>query len=137
MWSRTVGGSELARTSGTEAPITVAPRLAMRKAASRCGPSNPGTRGAECPRSCATASRSTSTVQIERTLSVDAQHSDCSYIYTRSSAGLPSAAYQVTVTVTWGGTWVGSGATGGSLPALSRTTTFPLRVAEAQAVTGG
>ena len=65
------------------------------------------------------------------------QHSDCSYTYTRSSAGLPGSAYRVMVTVTWGGTWVGSGTTGGSLPALTRSTTFPLRIAEGQAVTGG
>jgi hypothetical protein len=65
------------------------------------------------------------------------QRSDCSFTYTRSSAGLSGAAYQVTVTVTWGGTWVGSGGTGGTLPALSRSTSFRLRVAEGQAVTGG
>jgi hypothetical protein len=69
--------------------------------------------------------------------SADGQRSGCSYTYTRSSAGLPSGAYQVTATVTWGGTWVGSGGTGGTLPALSRSTTFDLRVAEGQAVTGG
>ncbi len=65
------------------------------------------------------------------------QRSDCSYTYVRSSAGLPNAAYTVTVTVTWGGTWAGSGGTGGTLPALSRSTSFPLRVAEGQTVTGG
>lgn len=74
---------------------------------------------------------------FDRTRPADAQHSDCSFTYERSSAGLARSAYQVTVTVTWGGTWVGSGGTGGSLPALARSTTFPLRVAEGQAVTGG
>jgi hypothetical protein len=63
------------------------------------------------------------------------QRSDCSYTYVRSSAGMPSSAYQVTATVTWGGTWVGSGGTGGTLPALSRSSSFALRVAEGQAVT--
>jgi hypothetical protein len=69
--------------------------------------------------------------------SVDGQPSDCSFTYVRSSAGLPNSAYQVAVTVTWGGTWEGSGGTGGTLPVLSRSTSFPLRVAEGQAVAGG
>lgn len=65
------------------------------------------------------------------------QHSDCTYTYARSSAGMPSSAYQVTVTVTWGGVWSGSGGAGGTLPTLSRSTTFPVRIAEGQALTGG
>lgn len=65
------------------------------------------------------------------------QRSDCTYTYTRSSAGMPGSAYQVTVTVTWGGVWSGSGGAGGTLPALSRSTTFPVRIAEGQALTGG
>jgi hypothetical protein len=73
----------------------------------------------------------------DRKRSAQSQQSDCSYTYDRSSAGLPDEAYKVTVTVTWGGTWVGSGGAGGTLPALSRSTTFPLRVAEGQAVTAG
>lgn len=73
----------------------------------------------------------------DRSRPAQSQQSDCSYTYQRSSAGLPGSAYQVTVTVTWGGTWVGSGGAGGALPALSRSATFPLRVAEGQAVTGG
>lgn len=71
------------------------------------------------------------------TRSADLQQSRCSYTYVRSSAGLPGSTYQVTVTVTWGGTWVGSGGAGGALPAVTRSTTFSLRVAEGQAVTGG
>lgn len=67
--------------------------------------------------------------------SASGQHSDCSYTYVRSSARLPGEAYQVTATVTWGGTWVGSGGTGGTLPALSRSSSFTVRVAEGQAVT--
>jgi hypothetical protein len=73
----------------------------------------------------------------DRQRSARSQRSGCSYTYNRSSAGLPNEAYTVTVTVTWGGTWVGSGGAGGTLPALSRSTTFPLRVAEGQAVTSG
>lgn len=63
------------------------------------------------------------------------QDSDCSYTYRRSSAGLPDNAYRVTATVTWTGTWVGSDGSGGALPALSRSSTFAVRVAEGQAVT--
>ncbi|WP_344957709.1 hypothetical protein [Actinomadura miaoliensis] len=69
--------------------------------------------------------------------SAEAQRSDCSYTYQRSSAGLPGSAYQVTVTVTWGGTWRGSDGAGGALPALTRSTAFPVRIAEGQAVAGG
>ncbi|WP_152990762.1 hypothetical protein [Sphaerimonospora mesophila] len=43
-------------------------------------------------------------------------------------------AYRITVTVTWSGTWTGSGGTGGTLPSIVRSTSFPLRVAEAQAL---
>lgn len=63
------------------------------------------------------------------------QNSDCSYTYRRSSAGLPDNSYRVTATVTWAGTWVGSDGSGGALPALSRSSTFAVRVAEGQAVT--
>jgi hypothetical protein len=73
----------------------------------------------------------------DRTRPAATQHSDCFHTYTRSSAGLPGSAYRVTVTVSWGGTWQGSGGTGGTLPTLSRSTSFPLPVAEGQAVTGG
>jgi hypothetical protein len=62
------------------------------------------------------------------------QHTDCSYTYARSSAGQPGAVYRVTVRVVWGGVWVGSGGAGGTLPDISRSTTFGLRVAEAQSL---
>lgn len=65
------------------------------------------------------------------------QLSDCSITYLRSSAGLPNASYVVTVTMTYGGTWRGSGGAGGALPALSRSASFPVRIAEGQALTGG
>lgn len=73
----------------------------------------------------------------DRTRPADTQRSNCSYTYVRSSAGLPRSAYQVTATVTWSGTWVGSGGTGGTLPSLARSATFPMRIAEGQSVTGG
>lgn len=66
-----------------------------------------------------------------------AQRSDCTYTYARSSAGLPRSAYMATVTVTWGGTWSGSGGEGGTLPELTRSTSIPIRIAEGQALTGG
>ena len=64
------------------------------------------------------------------------QHTDCSYTYRRSSATQPGGVYRVKVTVVWGGRWVGSGGAGGGLPDISRSTTFGLRVAEAQGLYG-
>jgi hypothetical protein len=46
----------------------------------------------------------------------------------------PANAYQVTASVTWHGTWRGSGGTGGTLPPITRSATFPVRVIEAQAL---
>lgn len=60
--------------------------------------------------------------------------SDCSYTYRQSSAPQLGDAYRVTVTVVWGGSWRGSGGAGGELPTLSRSTTIPLRIGEAQAL---
>lgn len=60
------------------------------------------------------------------------QRTDCSYTFTRSSLHQPDHAYRVRVMVTWGGAWVGSDGSGGALPPLGRSTTFPVRVAEAQ-----
>ncbi|WP_395108085.1 hypothetical protein [Actinomadura sp. SCN-SB] len=68
--------------------------------------------------------------------SAASQQSDCSYTYPQSSAAQPRGAYRVTVTVVWGGTWVGSDGSGGSLPPLSRSTSFALRIAEAQGLYG-
>jgi hypothetical protein len=65
------------------------------------------------------------------------QQSDCTYTFTQSSDGLPGNVYQVTVTITWTATWQGSGGTGGTLPALTRSATFALPVAEVQALSPG
>lgn len=81
----------------------------------------------------------------DRTRSAASQSSDCTYTYSHSSADQPqsgSAAndrfFTVTVTTTWSVSWVGSGGTSGTLPVISRSRSFPLRVAERQAVvTGG
>jgi hypothetical protein len=67
------------------------------------------------------------------------QSSACTSTYARSSAGQPQAGpnpndrfFPVTVTVTWRVDWRGSGGTGGVLPQLTTTSTFPLPVAERQ-----
>jgi hypothetical protein len=65
-----------------------------------------------------------------------AQQTDCSYTYRESSALQPGAVYRVTVTVVWGGVWTGSGGAGGTLPDISRSTTFALAVAEGQGLYG-
>ena len=72
-------------------------------------------------------------------LPASAQHTDCSYTYTQSSALQPGHAYQASVTVTWTATWTGSGGAGGTVnPPLQETSTFPVRIGEGQAlVTGG
>ncbi|MBO4273967.1 hypothetical protein [Microbispora triticiradicis] len=62
------------------------------------------------------------------------QRSGCTYLYERSSAGQPRDAYRVSVTVVWGATWQGSGGAGGTLVPISRTTSYALPVAEAQAL---
>lgn len=67
---------------------------------------------------------------------VSSQRSTCSYTYGRSSAAEPGSAYRVSVTVVWGGSWVGSGGGGGTLPDIRRSTSFTLKVAEAQGLYG-
>lgn len=63
------------------------------------------------------------------------QSTDCSYTYDRASGHQPGERYRVTATMTWQVSWTVSGAAGGgSLGALSRSTTFGLRVTEAQAL---
>ena len=63
------------------------------------------------------------------------QDFSCSHRYSRSSAGLPGSVYIVTATVHWSVTWSAAGAPGGGdLGTVSRSTTFPVRVAEIQGV---
>ena len=66
-----------------------------------------------------------------------AQRSDCTYTYARSSAGRPGATYTVTATFSWGLRWSSTTGQGGTLPTLRRSSTFELRVAEAQALVVG
>ncbi|MFC0860950.1 hypothetical protein ACFHYQ_01440 [Sphaerimonospora cavernae] len=62
------------------------------------------------------------------------QKSDCSYLFTRSSAGMRGSHYRVSVTVVWTATWTGSGGAGGTLTPRTTSMTFPLRIAEGQAL---
>lgn len=61
----------------------------------------------------------------------------CSFPYTRSSATEPGNVHRVTATVSWGGTWHGSGGVGGSLVPIAVNSVFPIRIAEGQALNGG
>jgi hypothetical protein len=72
----------------------------------------------------------------DRSRPAASQHTTCSYTFSQSSLHQPGHAYRVRVTVVWSGTWVGSDGTSGALPPVSRSTTFRLRVAEAQGLYG-
>lgn len=73
------------------------------------------------------------------------QSTDCSYTYRRSSADQPQTGsndndrfFTVTVTTTWQVSWSGPAGSGGTLPVLTRSSSFPLPVAQRQTVvTGG
>ena len=77
--------------------------------------------------------------------SAESQSTDCSYTYRRSSGGQPQTGpsvndryFTVTVTTTWQVSWVGFGGTGGTLPILTTSSTFPLAVTQRETVvTGG
>lgn len=69
----------------------------------------------------------------DSTRPAEAQSTDCSYTYRRSSAEEPNGAYRVTATVEWGASWT-SAIGGGSLGTMRRSATVPVRVAESQAV---
>jgi hypothetical protein len=72
----------------------------------------------------------------------ESQATNCSYTYSRSSAGEPSpngdpndAGFPVTATVTWGVTWTAQGAPGGgALNALSTSSSTSLPVEQIQSV---
>jgi hypothetical protein len=59
---------------------------------------------------------------------------DCSHIYTVASAGRTGGSYELTATVTFEVTWTSNTGQGGTLPAISRSTTQPVVVGEVQAV---
>jgi len=71
----------------------------------------------------------------------EAQNTYCSTVYGRSSASRPQTGpdpndrfFTGSVTTMWRVTWTGTGGASGSLPALRRTTSFPLAATELQAV---
>ena len=71
----------------------------------------------------------------ERRFAGTPEATDCRYTYRHSSAGQPSEAYRMTVTVDWELSWTAVGAPGGgSLGAVPMSTTQPVRVAEVQAL---
>jgi hypothetical protein len=75
-------------------------------------------------------------------VSVDAQTTDCSYTYARSSAGQSSTdgdpndgAFSVTATISWTVRWSAAGVVGGgSLPSLQTSSTVPVRVEQVESV---
>lgn len=81
----------------------------------------------------------------DRSRSESEQSTDCSYTYGRSSADQPQTGsddndrfFTVTVTTTWQVSWSGPAGSGGTLPVLTRSSSFPLPVAQRQTVvTGG
>jgi len=68
---------------------------------------------------------------------MDESASTCKYAYTQSSATQPGNRYTGRVTVTWRVTWQGSGGVGGTLPLMTRGTTFGIAVMERQTVVVG
>ena len=62
------------------------------------------------------------------------QHSGCTHVFTRTSAGRPGGSYAVTATVTYEVTWSATTGGSGALGTLTRSTTIPVRVTEAQAL---
>jgi hypothetical protein len=58
---------------------------------------------------------------------------DCGYTYRRTSANQSGGRYQVTISVTWAVTWVGSDGRSGALAPLTVATTFPYTVRQARA----
>ncbi len=81
-------------------------------------------------------------VAYEPALASSAQATDCSYRYSVSSAGQPSAdgnpddgAFLVRATISWSVSWSAQGAAGGGgLPPLSTSSTSALRVEQVQSV---
>jgi hypothetical protein len=73
-------------------------------------------------------------VAYDPTRDDDAQSTDCKHTYQHVSAGQPSGAYTATVAVDWAITWSATNGQGGTLPGTSRGTSFPVPVAERQAV---
>ena len=77
-------------------------------------------------------------VPYDPSKSDDDQPDPCRYLYRRSSAGQPKNTFTVTATVSWRVTWTASGVAAGqpaagSLGVVTRSSSVPVRVAEAEA----
>lgn len=69
------------------------------------------------------------------------QHSDCTYAYRMSSAGMPNGHYRLSATEEWHVTWVATGvpagmSASGDLGVVRRTTNTSIRVGEIQTLNG-
>jgi len=73
-------------------------------------------------------------VAYDPAVSPSAQASDCTHVFTSDSRRSREGAYEVTVTVRYDVSWDASTGAGGALDAVTRTTTIPVVVQEAQAV---
>ena len=75
--------------------------------------------------------------QYDPGMSYDAQHTDCSYQFPRSSANEPGSRFRVSATVVWSVSWssTGAGGVGGTLGEVAGDpATAPVEVDEVQAV---
>ncbi|MGH9027227.1 MAG: hypothetical protein ACRDWD_14095 [Acidimicrobiia bacterium] len=64
----------------------------------------------------------------------EAQSTDCSYVYRRSSSDQPEQSYLVTATVGWEVSWSASNGEGGTLPAVLASSSSAVRVGEVQTI---
>jgi hypothetical protein len=69
--------------------------------------------------------------------SADAQSSDCTHLYIWPSSSRPGGVYEVTATTTYVVGWVATNGQTGDLGTVTRSSTVPVRVVEAQAVING
>jgi hypothetical protein len=79
--------------------------------------------------------------EYDTTRPASAQSTDCSFTYRHTSGNQPQTGpsandrfFTVTVTTTWNVTWVGTGGSGGTLPTISTSRSFPLAVAQRETV---
>ncbi len=64
----------------------------------------------------------------------DEQASDCTHVYRRSSAGAKGGTFPLKATVRLEVTWTSNAAIGGSIPAISRSSSLEVEVGEIQAI---
>jgi hypothetical protein len=73
-------------------------------------------------------------VPYDTSVSDAAQHSDCTYLYSQSSANQPNHAYAVAASVTWAVTWKATDGTQGQLNSIIRTNSVAMPVREIQTI---